>query len=158
MTNHEISGQTNFEGQLDNILDEYNRDTQTNNCFTGDIYEYLNMSQDELGVMSKEDRYTASLRLAQFSIYVQRLINREKSRQSFATAAINKAAAPRWDSFSEYLSYEIKVQKLAKESPLIDKAIRIRNNAKIRIEELDNLAMLIKHFSEMMMRSSYVGQ
>lgn len=157
MTNQDLSGQKNFEEQLDNILDEYNRTTNTINNFNGDIDEYLSLSKDELDVMSREDRYTASLRLAQFSIYIQRLMNREKSRQSFATAALNKAAAPRWESFSEYLNYEIKIQKLAKESPIIDKAIRIRNNARIRIEELEGVAGLIKHFSEMMMRSSYNG-
>ena len=155
MTNQENSGQINLEEQLDNLLNEYA--SQVPNIFTGDVNEYLGMSRDELDSLSKEDRYTASLRLAQFAIYVQRLANREKARVSWSNAILHKLAANRWDDYDSYTKGEIKMYKIAAENPTMQKAIKIKNHAIVRIDELDNISLLIKHFSDMMMRSSYVS-
>jgi hypothetical protein len=47
--------------------------------------------------------------------------------------------------------------KIAAENPTMQKAIKIKNHAVVRIDELDSISLLIKHFSDMMMRSSYVS-
>ena len=113
------------------------------------------MSRDQIETMSKEDRQTASIQLSQYGIYLQRLLNREKARLSWCNATISKIAASHWEEYSEFLKFDVKIYKIAKEYPSLDKAIRIRNHAQIRIDELDSISQLIKHLSDMMMRSTY---
>ncbi len=153
----ESSGQTNLEMQLDKILDEYVNSRGATNQFTGDVSEYLLMDRDDLEAMSREDRHTAALRLSQFSIYVQRLINRERARINWASSVINSVASKYWDNYSEMIKADIKIYKIAAENPTVDKAIKIRNNAQIRVDELDGVALLVRNFSDIMMRSSYVN-
>ena len=157
MTSQESNGQTNLELQLDKILDEYSSSNNVLNRFNGDILEYLEMDRDSIEAMSKEDRYTASLRLAQFGIYLQRLINREKARINWAHSTMYSVASKYWDNYGEMVKADIKIYKIAAENPTVDKVIRIKNNAQIRVDELDGISNLIKHFSDMMMRSTYVN-
>ena len=153
----ENSGQTSLELQLDKILDEYSSSNNVLNRFNGDILEYLEMDRDSIEAMSKEDRYTASLRLAQFGIYLQRLVNREKARINWAQSTMYNVASKYWDNYGEMVKADIKIYKIAAENPTVDKVIRIKNNAQIRVDELDGISNLIKHFSDMMMRSTYVN-
>lgn len=151
----ENSGQISSE-QLDKILDEYNSNNKVGAAFSsGEVSEYLNMTRDQIESMSREDRCTASIQLSQYAIYLQRLVNREKARLSWSNAIINKLGAAHWEQFDKFLSYEIKIAKISKEYDLMDKSIKIRNHAQIRIDELDSVANLIKHLSDMMMRSTY---
>ena len=157
MMSQENSGQTSLELQLDKILDEYSSSNNVLNRFNGDILEYLEMDRDSIEAMSKEDRYTASLRLAQFGIYLQRLVNREKARINWAQSTMYNVASKYWDNYGEMVKADIKIYKIAAENPTVDKVIRIKNNAQIRVDELDGISNLIKHFSDMMMRSTYVN-
>lgn len=151
----ETSGQINSE-QLDKILDEYNYNNNIGIPFSnGEVSQYISMSRDQIEAMSKEDKHIASIQLSQYAVYLQRLVNRERARLSWSNAVINKLASSHWEEHDKFLSYEIKIAKISKEYDIVDKAIKIRNHAQIRIDELDSVANLIKHLSDMMMRSTY---
>ena len=153
--NQETSGQISSE-QLDKILDEYNSNNKVGAAFSnGEVSEYLNMTRDQIEAMSREDRCTASIQLSQYAVYLQRLVNREKARLSWAIAVTNKLVSSHWEEHDKFLSYEIKVAKISREYDIVEKAVKIRNNAQIRIDELDSVAGLIRHLSDMMMRSTY---
>lgn len=153
--NQETNGQINSE-QLDKILDEYNSNNKVGAAFSnGEVSEYLSMTRDQIEAMSKEDKCIASIQLSQYAVYLQRLVNREKARLSWSNAVINKLASLHWEEHDKFLSYEIKIAKISKEYEIVDKTIKIRNHSQIRIDELDSVANLIKHLSDMMMRSTY---
>lgn len=120
-----------------------------------DISVYLDMDRDYIEALSKEDRYNIAIRLAQISFYVQRLVNREKARMSWAENTIQHIAAKHWGDFSEYLKADIKIELIARENVTLDKVIKIRNHARIRVDDLDGLSAIIKHIAEIMSRSAY---
>lgn len=153
----ENSGQTNLEQQLDNVLNEYNSNNKISDIYSSDVSSYLNMPRDQIESLSKEDRFTAAIQLSQYTIYLQRLINRERARLSWCNAIINSVGAAHWEEHSDFLKFEIKIAKLAREHTTIERAMKIRNHAQIRIDELDGVAQLIKHLSDMIMRSTYVS-
>lgn len=113
------------------------------------------MDRDYIEALSREDRYTIAIRLSQISFYLQRLVNREKARITWAETTIYSIAAKYWGDFSEYLKADIKIHLIAKENTTLSKLIKVRNNAKIRVDDLDGLSGIIRHIADILHRSAY---
>lgn len=152
-----MSGKQDLEQQLDTLLDEYEEKYKLKfpDIVDEDLSEYLNMSRDYIEALPKEERYSIAIKLAQSSFYIQRLVNREKARVSWCNSCINSMCAKHWDEFDKWLKADIKIHLIAKEHKIIDKIIRIRNNAQVHVDNLDHLSGSLKYMADLLSRSAY---
>lgn len=142
---------------MDSILDEYEqaKHIKLPSINSPHIESYLNMDREYIEALSKDQCNSIAIELTQYGLYIQRLYNREKARLSFCNNTINKAAATVWHNYSEYMKYDMKIYLIAQENPTVDKAIKIRNHAQIRLDDLDGLARIIEHMAGVISRSGY---
>ncbi len=153
---NETTGKTDFETQLDSILEEY-KDAKNISFpeLNKDVSKYFTMDRDYIEALSREELYSIAVELNQFALYIQQLENREKARITFCNSTINSVAAQHWNSYSDYLKYDLKINLIAKENSTLDKAIRIRNNAQVRVDELSGIADSIRSLASTLSRSAY---
>jgi hypothetical protein len=152
----QTSGKQNLDLQLDEILDQYEKQNGLNfPTVNEDMSGYLNMSRDYIESLDRDERSLIALRLAQYSLYVQRLINRERARVSFCDATIRNICARDWINYDKYFQYDIRVAAIALENDVISKVLKIKNHAQIRVLDLENVPFSIKHISDILMRSNY---
>lgn len=154
--NQPNSGQTNLDEQLDKILDEYEG---ANNlkfpAFTHDISSYWNMSRDYIESLSRNDREEIAMQLAQHSMYVQRLYNRERARVKFCNASLSNIYAGEWQNYQHIFKDEMKMAAIARENSAAAKLLKVKNHAEIRVQDLEGLPKIIDHLSDLLMRSAY---
>ncbi len=117
-----------------------------------ELQEYLNMDRDKISKLSCLDCGEISIRLAQFSIYIQRLFNREAARVTWATTTIDNSVAPLWNNYDKYLKYDIKVALIGQENEYISKLNKIISYAKQRMNRLEYISSGIKYMSEVLIR------
>lgn len=154
--NQMTSGQTNLEEQLDTILNEYESSQGIKfPQFTQDTSIYWNMSRDYIEALSKEERESIAMLLAQQALYIQRLINRERARVSFCNHSLSSVCVAEYVNYKHIFKDEDKVMAIAKENGLAMKILKIKNHAEIRLLDLQGLPPIINHLSEILIRSSY---
>jgi len=152
----QVNGNPSLDTQLDEILDEYEKQHGLNfPIVTEDMSGYLNMSRDYIESLDRDERSLIALRLAQYSLYVQKLINRERARVSFCDATIRSICARDWVNYDKYFQYDIRVAAIALENEVIKKILKIKNHAQVRVLDLENIPFTIKHISDILMRSNY---
>lgn len=155
--NQSTNGPINLDEQLDKILADYE---STVNIKLPELEEdyspYLRMDRDYLEALSREQKLSIALQLSQYAAYIQRMQNREKARLSFANGIIANIAAKHWFEYDKFLKYDVRVELIAKENPTMSKAIKLKNNADLRIVLLDDIARSVRHISDILTRYSYV--
>lgn len=150
------SGLIGSPEQLDELLAQY--DAQVGlpppvNRF-GDVEKTLSMGIAEIEAMTPEDCTGAAARLTQYAIYIQRTINKESCRQKWCNAIIDRICAREWQNYDKYLKADVRVELIARENELVNKVIKIRNHTALKIENLFNIASLIKYYSDIMIESA----
>lgn len=154
--NQPNSGQTSLEEQLDEILNEYEL---VNNVkfsqFTHDMSSYWNMSRDYIESLSREDRESIAMQLAQQAMHVQRLFNRERARVSFCLSSLSNVCAGEWDNYKHIWKDDMKMAAIARENSVAQKLLKIKNHAEIRMHDLEGLPKIIDHLSNLLIRSAY---
>jgi len=154
--NQPNSGQTNLDEQLDKILDEYeNAHNLKFPNFSHDMSPYWNMSRDYIESLSRNDREEIAMQLAQHSMYIQRLFNRERARVKFCNASLSNICAGEWENYRHIFKDEMKIAAIARENVAASKLLRIKNHAEIRMQDLEGLPKIIDHLSDLLMRSAY---
>jgi hypothetical protein len=126
-----------------------------------ELQQYFSMNRDELESLSARDCAAISLRLAQFSLYIQRLYNRETSRLNWAKTTLSESIAKEFGNYSQYTKYDIKVALIAKENEFVRKVQQIINYAQQRMDRLYFLSTNIKYLSEVMQanqRAKMIGK
>lgn len=154
--NQSNSGQINLDEQLDKILDEYEGNHNLKFAlFSHDISAYWNMSRDYIESLSRNDREEIAMQLAQYSMYIQRLSNRERARVKYCNASLSNICAGEWDNYKHIFKDEMKMAAIARENGVAAKLLKIKNHAEIRVQDLEGLPRIIEHLSDLLMRSAY---
>lgn len=125
--------------QLEKILDEYENSVGMKLDFTQDD---VNENESLLAVsLSRAKNLTPrecgeyAVALQRYATYLQKLINKEQSRVTWAEESIKKIIAPRLQQ-QRGSSYEERKMSAIRENDAAQKLDRIRVNAQIRINRL----------------------
>ncbi len=137
-------------------LDEFETSSQLPiNIYPGsdeELDEILNMDTDHIIKLSCLECGAISFRLARYSLYIQRLYNRDMAKKTWAEAAIVKAAASCWKDYSDYIKYDIKIALIAKENEYVNKLNSIISYATQRTQRMEYLSAGVKHMSDILIR------
>lgn len=142
--------------EWDKILDEYESSIglgQYNNLHLfneAELNGYFTMNRDIIEKLTPEDCAQISYRLAQYSFYVQRTLNREIARHNWAEETTKETIA---DEINNYKGYGF-VEKSLQAIKHNDKAFalnKIKKYAKQRIDRLSYIANSIKNLSDIIL-------
>ena len=122
---------------------------------------YLTMDKISILSLSVEDCAAIAYRLAQFSFYITRLYNTERSNQLWAEAILRELLADVKDNYGQYTKHELKFALLAKENAFAQKVHDMVKHANHRIQRLTGLSEGINFLSKVLMdvrRSKYTKE
>tara|TARA_R110000824_G_scaffold327224_2_gene514138 strand:+ start:3202 stop:3666 length:465 start_codon:yes stop_codon:yes gene_type:complete len=109
-----------------------------------EIQKYLTMSREELKGLNIEDCAEISCRLAQYSIYVQRLMNIERGILKWAEHKILEAVSVESQQYDKFIKHEVKVRLIAKENSHVQRLLDLINYATQTSTRLEYFAGDIK--------------
>jgi hypothetical protein len=142
--------------EWDKVLDEYESSLGLGNYSNlhsfneTELNNYFTMSRDIIEKLNPEDCAQISYRLAQYSFYVQRTLNREIARHNWADETIKETIADEINNYKGYGFIEKSLQAIKHN----DKAAalnKIKKYAKQRIDRLSYIANSIKNLSDIML-------
>ena len=115
-----------------------------------ELNTYLTMNRDEIEKLTPEDCAQIAYRLGQFGFHIQRTINREIARHSWAEEVIKETIADEVNSYKGYGYIEKSLQAITHN----DKACSlnsIKKYAKQRIDRLSYIANNLKNLSDILL-------
>lgn len=138
----------------DRILDEYESSIGLPRYNPGllseeELSKYLSMSRDELEKFTPEDCGQISYRLTQFSLHIQRTINREIARTNWAEENIKVTIADDINTYKGY-GYIEKSYQAIKHNEKASALNKIKIYAKQRVDRLSYIANSIKNLSDIL--------
>ena len=137
----------------DSILDEYEQSIglpKYNGSLSSDeLNGYLDMDRSQIEKLSPEDCIQISLRLAQFSLHVQRTSNRETARHNWADETIKEVIADEINNYKGY-GYIEKSMQAIKHNERASNLNSIKKYAKQRMDRLSYIANGIKNLSDIL--------
>lgn len=150
-----IDSQKQLE-KLDKILREYDEKIgfKNDDVPQNDLQEILSLDISIIQSLSAEDCWEKSVTLAQYAIYIQRQTNKEKARLKWCNASIMRLCAKEWDNYNKYLPIDVRIETIALNNEAVEKISRIRNHADVKLANLENVAALIKYYSDVMIEGS----
>lgn len=115
-----------------------------------DIDKILSMSNDELARLSSEACMEYAVILAKYALYLQREINRHKSRLIWAEHNLNALIASEYDNYADdkFVKYDLVKSRICTS---VDAARELNNmilHARCRIQELDQLSYKVSLISK----------
>jgi len=139
----------------DKILDEYENSLglpiyNASLLSENELGQYLSMNRDVLEKLSPEDCAQISYRLAQYSFYVQRTLNREIARHNWADETIKETIADEINNYKGYGFIEKSLQAI-KHNDKASALNKIKKYAKQRMDRLSYIANSIKNLSDIML-------
>jgi uncharacterized protein YdhG (YjbR/CyaY superfamily) len=142
--------------QWDSVLDEYESSIGLGkykdfiSFSDSELNSYLSMTRDEVEKLTPEDCAQISYRLAQYSFFLQRTINREIARHNWAESTIKETIA---DSINDYKGYGYLEKSLQaiKHNDKAQALNKIQKYAKQRMDRLSYLANGVKNLSDIML-------
>lgn len=139
----------------DSILDEYENSLGLSKYTASFLPEselntYLSMNREQLEKLSPEDCAQIAYRLAQFAFHMQRTINRELARHSWAEESIKEVIADEINNYKGY-GYIEKAGQAIKHNDKASGLNNIKKYAKQRIDRLSYLANNLKHLSDIIL-------
>jgi hypothetical protein len=138
----------------DTILDEYEQSIglpkyQNDYLSSDELNNYLNMDRDQIEKLSPEDCAQISLRLAQFSLHIQRTINREIARHNWAESVIKDVIADEINNYKGYGFVEKSIQAI-KHNDKAHSLDLIKRYATQRMDRLSYIANGVKNISDIL--------
>lgn len=115
-----------------------------------ELNEYLTMNRDVLEKLSPEDCAQISYRLAQFSLHVQRTLNRENARHNWAEETMKETIADEINNYKGY-GYMEKSSQAIKHNDKASSLNKIKKYAKQRSDRLTYISSCIKNLSDIML-------
>ena len=122
------------------VLDEYEKGVGFNityheNSFN-DIDTYMNMDRTALNKLMPEDCAEIGYRLSQQSFFIQKAINKEQSRLTWAQGSLNIIIAKEVNSYDKYIKHENKVCLICENNSAANKLQKIIQFAQQRVDRL----------------------
>jgi hypothetical protein len=134
------------------ILDEYEKKCglppTTQIGSEEELQNYLNMDRNVVEKLSVEDCGNIAYRLKQYSFYIQRLHNKESSREAWVVTQLNDEVAKRIHGYDKYLKYSNKVALIAKDDSYVAVLYKIYSYTKQRVKRLTFLSNSIKDLAD----------
>ena len=113
-----------------------------------ELQGYLVMNRSQIEVLSAEDAFGIALRLSQYSFYLQREMNRERARITWANKELTSAVSGEIGQYSDsYLKNDAKVALICKENNVAKQLSDIQVFAEQRVERLQELASGLRNIS-----------
>jgi hypothetical protein len=139
----------------DKVLDEYEASiglsAYTANSFKEEeLNEYLTMDRNVLEKLSPEDCAQISYRLAQFSLHIQRTLNRENARLNWAEETIKETIADDINNYKGY-GYLEKSSQAIKHNEKATALNKIKKYAKQRSDRLTYISSCVKNLSDILL-------
>lgn len=142
--------------EWDKVLDEYESSLGLG-YYNGlhsfnetELNHYFTMSRDIIEKLNPEDCAQISYRLAQYSFYVQRTLNREIARHNWADETIKETIADEINNYKGYGFIEKSLQAI-KHNDKASALNKIKKYAKQRMDRLSYIANSIKNLSDIML-------
>lgn len=137
--------------RLDVLLDEYEgknglpQYVEKNN--DDNIKKYLSISREQMEAMSIEDCANAALILGGFSFYLQRTVNRESARVTWAENMLKKIIAGKENNFRG--SWDSQFQQAVNNDDYAKQLLKLKQYAQSRIDRLNYLSNSIRNMSDL---------
>lgn len=109
-----------------------------------ELQTYLNMSKEELELIQADDLAIVGVRLNQYSYYVSRLCNVEKSNIKWLECLLNDIVAPLSLQFDNYTKHDVKIGLIKQENKGVRMVSQLLTQAQCRVQRLEGLAFSIK--------------
>jgi len=142
--------------EWDKVLDEYESSlglgyyNSLHSFNETELNHYFTMSRDIIEKLNPEDCAQISYRLAQYSFYVQRTLNREIARHNWADETIKETIADEINNYKGYGFIEKSLQAI-KHNDKASALNKIKKYAKQRMDRLSYIANSIKNLSDIML-------
>jgi hypothetical protein len=142
--------------QWDKVLDEYESSIglgqyqNTHGFNDQELNIYFTMSRDQIEKLTPEDCAQISYRLAQYSFYLQRTLNREIARYNWAEETVKETIADEINNYKGY-GYLEKSYQAIKHNDKAQSLHKIQKYAKQRMDRLSYLANGIKNLSDVIL-------
>lgn len=137
--------------RLDVLLDEYEgknglpQYVEKNN--DDNIKKYLSISREQMEAMSIEDCANAALILGGFSFYLQRTVNRESARMTWAENMLKKIIAGKENNFRG--SWDSQFQQAVNNDDYAKQLLKLKQYAQSRMDRLNYLSNSIRNMSDL---------
>jgi len=112
-----------------------------------ELTQYLEMNRDELSKLDPEDCNEIAYRLGQYSFYLQRQSNKEKARELWAKAEIDRCVHDKLNDYKQF-GNEYRILSIAKENTYVESLVKIQNKAKQRSARLEYIGGSVKNLSD----------
>lgn len=142
--------------EWDRVLDEYEQSIglgkycDIHNFNNEELNTYFTMSRDVIEKLTPEDCAQIAMRLAQYSLFLQRTFNRESARYYWAEESIKETIADEINTYKGY-GYIEKAPQAIKHNDKASALNRIKKYAKQRMDRLSYLASSIKNLSDIIL-------
>lgn len=133
----------------DESLDKAENSILPKNVQPGSLEEfeqYLNMTADQVRRLDAEEVAIISLRLNQYSFYIQRCSNRERSRVIYLRHQLKEKAAKNYSKYDG--SWEYREQQAILGNPEAQKISDLLTYHESRLARIENLSLSIKNISD----------
>ena len=136
----EQDGKTLLEERLEEYLDKFNESLKLdNNSSPIDSFnKYTKITKEEIEKYNSDECHEIATILMQYSIYLQRALNREMARAYAVSSEIYKMCASHWNDYDKWTAKDIRVHMIANELPHVKKMVNLETQIKVRIEEISN--------------------
>ena len=114
-----------------------------------ELNTYMVMTRDELEKLTPEDCAQIAYRLGQFSLHIQRTINREIARYNWAEETTKETIADEINNYKGY-GYVEKAYQAIKHNDKASALNKIKKYAKQRSDRLSYLANGLKNLSDIL--------
>lgn len=150
MTNEMESGNEEFETRLSTYLNKVDELTRLfeNEAPPEDINKYIRMNTEEMRRYDAEACLEISLLLTQYTIFLQRVINRESAMLKTCYSQIYRTACKHWGNYDKYAPKELKLSYIAGEDFKVKSLLNTVAKSESLLCELDGLVNLIKSCSD----------
>lgn len=142
--------------QWDKVLDEYESSlglgqySQSHSFQEDELNNYFSMSRDAIEKLTPEDCAQISYRLAQYSFFLQRTLNREIARHNWAESTIKETIADEINNYKGYGFVEKSLQAI-KHNDKAQALSKIQKYAKQRMDRLSYLSNSVKNLSDIIL-------
>lgn len=137
-------------------LDKFEADSNVfkpKGTYEPDVKKYFEMSRADLERMTKEDCSVAAYELAQYSFWIQRTLNRENSKLSWAESALEVYVGKVGKKYktSTFIKYEEIKNIVIADNSHAAALFKVKMEAKLKVDRLFFLANKVEFMSKTMM-------
>jgi len=137
---------------VDDALDQYEKSIGlpefSEDASNDDVKKYLEMTREQMELLSIEDCAQAALMLSGYCFYLQRCYNREISRINWAKGVLSKQISGREAQYKG--SWDSQYHQAINNDDFAKKVLTLKNYAQQRADRLTFLATSVRNISDLL--------